>query len=119
MTENIVEAVAIPTVGCDTQHKGDESWAMDLAFTLWNHYPGHSWYVKVMGGGIHILNLDWSDKWGFWLRLREVNYDAAVLKRRAVMAAGEFLERARVKRGAKTEQAVHHIEGIADKYVAR
>jgi len=104
-------------VGFDTEHDRDEPLARDIVNTLCQHYPGFGWHVNIKGGGIYIKNLDWSDKWGMWLKTNNVNHDAAVLKRQVVMQAGEFLERAWVKRGASDGSVVKSIEGVPQKHM--
>ena len=105
-------------VGFDTEHERDEPLAREIVDTLSKAYPGHGWFVLIKGGLVQVKNLDWSDKWGMVLHYSRMTNDAAVRKRDIVRSAGEFLERARVKRGSKTEQTVRHIEGMPDKDVA-
>lgn len=106
-------------VGYDTEHDSDEPMAREIVNTLSTHYPGHGWFVLIKGGVVQVKNLDWSDKWGMVLHYSLLGNDAKVRKQQIVSRAGEFLERANVLRGAKTEQAVSHIEGMPDKDVGR
>ncbi len=105
-------------VGYDTEHDRDEPLAREIVNILSTSYPGHGWFVLIKGGVVQVKNLDWSDKWGMVIHYSLLGNDAKVRKQQIVRKAGEFLERAAVKRGAKTEQVVRHIEGIPDKYVA-
>jgi len=106
-------------VGYDTEHERDEPMANEIVHTLSTSYPGHGWFVLIKGGVIQVKNLDWSDTWGMVLHYTQVNGDANERKKNVVRAAGEFLERANVKRGGKTAQLVTAIEGMPDKDVAR
>lgn len=106
-------------VGYDTEHDRDEPMAREIVNTLSTSYPGHGWFVTIKGGIVQVKNLDWSEKWGMVIHYSQLGNDAKVRKQQIVLKAGEFLERANVKRGAKTEQAVRHIEGIPDAHVAR
>ena len=103
-------------VGFDTEHDRDEPLARDIVNTLSTHYPGHGWFVSIKGGIVQVKNLDWSDKWGMVLHYSQLHNDAAVMRKAVVRSAGEFLERAAVKRGAKTEETVSGVEGIPVKY---
>jgi hypothetical protein len=106
-------------VGYDTEHDRDEPLAREIVNVLSTTYPGHGWFVLIKGGIVQVKNLDWSDKWGMTLHYTQINADAKARKQHIVRAAGEFLERAAVRRGAKGEQAVRTIEGVPDKDVAR
>lgn len=106
-------------VGIDTEHQSDEALAESMLADLCKAYPGHAWFVLIRGGMVHIKNLHWSDKWGMAIRYSQIKADAAERRKSVVRAAGEFLERANVKRGAKDETPVIHIEGIEDKHLTR
>jgi hypothetical protein len=109
--------MAETVVGYDTEHERDEPLAKEIVNTLSTTYPGHGWFVLIKGGVVQVKNLDWSDKWGMVLHYSQLGNDAKVRNQSVIRSAGEFLERARVKRGAKTDETVRHIEGIADKYL--
>lgn len=104
-------------VGYDTEHERDEPLAREIVNTLSTSYPGHGWFVLIKGGVVQVKNLDWSDKWGMTLHYSQIVSDANDRKKHVIRAAGEFLERAAVKRGAKTEQVVRSIEGVPQKDV--
>jgi hypothetical protein len=106
-------------VGYDTEHDADEALASHIVKTLCDTYPGHGWFVMIRGGIVHIKNLHWNDKWGMCLHYSQVKGDAADRKKQVIRAAGEFLERAAVKRGAKDETQVRHIEGVPDNQLVR
>ena len=106
-------------VGIDTEHTTDEPLAEQMLADLCKAYPGHAWFVIVRGGIVQIKNMDFNDKWGMALHYSALKADANERKRELVRKAGEFLERANVIRGAKTEEKVLHIEGIPDKHMVR
>ena len=63
-------------------------------------YPGHLWAVRVRGdqGIATIHNLMLSAEYGYLLKL-DKNFSVSDLERRAIMGAGEILERFKVMRG--------------------
>jgi hypothetical protein len=78
----------------------DLSLAKDIAEALNEHYPGHLWAVNCQGeqGIMTIHNLMLSGQWGFVLKL-DNNYSSSDLRKRAILAGGEILERYKVSRG--------------------
>lgn len=107
-------------VGIDTEHESDDTMAKHMLADLVHAYPGHAWFVTIKGGVIHVKDMDLNDKWGMCLHYSQVKGDAKDRKRDVIRAAGEFLERARVARGRKSEeQHVTRIEGVPDKWLAR
>jgi hypothetical protein len=64
------------------------------------HYPGHLWAVNVQGaqGIATIHNLMLSGKWGCNMML-DKRFSSSDLKKKAIMLAGEILERYNVARG--------------------
>lgn len=99
-------------VGIDTEHEADNTLATTMLRDLCDAYPGHGWFVVIKGGVVHIKNLDMSDKWGMAIHYAEIKDDAKERKRNLIRSAGEFLERAGLRRGARTEQPVTQIEGV-------
>lgn len=97
----------------------DEIAARDATLALCEAYPGHPWHVDARGGVIVIKHMRMSPKWGMCLKLEVVHHDAAVLKKRAVRLAGEFLERANLKRGREDDSQIWSVEGIPAKDLAR
>ena len=79
--------------------------AQETLQTLVKHYPGYDWFVEVNGGMLIIRNytLDWKGKWCMAVQLNEILFDAGVQQRTVVRRAGEFLERANMKRGKRPE----------------
>lgn len=98
----------------EAEHSVDEPVAAEIARALCEAYPGHPWHVNIIGGVIVIKNMRFSAKWAM-VREYGLIHDATKLKHECVMAAGEFLERARVRRGAATGERVVSIDGIPKK----
>ena len=67
-------------------------------------------------GGFFIKNMDFPYNWGMNAKFKSFGHDAAVLKRQVIRMAGEWLERANLKRGRSNEDPIKHFEGIPDKY---
>lgn len=106
-------------VGIDTEHQSDEGMAEQILADLCQTYPGHAWFVSIKGGILHIKNLDWNEKWGMALHYSQIKADAQDRKRQVIRAAGEFLERANVRRGMKEDTTVKRIDGVPDKHMGR
>jgi hypothetical protein len=105
-------------VGFDCEHASDEAMAGQMVSDLCLAYPGHGWFVVVKGGVVQVKDLDLSDKWGMVLHYTQIKGDAQDRKRSLLRAAGEFLERANLRRGTKTDDVVTRVEGIPDKDMA-
>lgn len=98
----------MPVVGWKTGRFEDQNDRLgeELAKTalkrLCDLYPGYSWIVEVNGGCLIIRNytLDWRGRYCMVLKLSDVQHDHTRLIRNLQTAAGEFLERAHMKRGA-------------------
>lgn len=87
--------------------------AHDILGLLSTAYPGHPWSVRVMPNLVFIRHLEFGSSWGMNLRLSEVDHDAAVLRRKVIMLAGEWLERAGLGRGrAEEDQKIDWVEGV-------
>jgi hypothetical protein len=107
-------------VGFDCENELDDGMAAQMVNDLCLAYPGHAWFVVIRGGVVHVKDMDLNDKWGMCLHYSQIKADAQERKRSLIRSAGEFLERARLKRGAKAEgQNVTSVEGIPDKHMAR
>ncbi len=78
----------------------DFAMSKNVAEALHLRYPGHLWAVRVRGdqGVCTIHNLMLSAEYGYLLKL-DKNFSASDLERRAIMGAGEILERFKVMRG--------------------
>lgn len=86
------------TISEDTDPR-QEPLARDIARTLEAHYPGHPWHVTVAHGMAVVRNYGLSHDSGFGLHIDKLG-SADAVKRGAVIAGGEFLERHNVRRGA-------------------
>jgi hypothetical protein len=106
-------------IGIDCEHTRDEHMAQEALRTLVNHYPGHGWFVVIRGGVMHVKDMEINPNWGMCLHYSQIKGDAADRAREIVRAAGEFLERANLKRGASEGVHVKHVEGIPDKHIER
>lgn len=95
-----------------TQAQEDE--AEMILGVLTTIYPGHPWAVRVYEGGFFIRNLSFPSNWGMNFLYRKFGHDAAVMKRDIIMKAGEFLERANLKRGRSDESPIVRLEGVPD-----
>lgn len=106
-------------VGFDCENEIDDQMAGGMLRDLVDTYPGHAWFIVIRSGVIHVKDLDINDKWGMCLHYSQMKGDAAERKRNLIRAAGEFLERANLKRGRATGAVVTHVEGIPDKHMTR
>jgi hypothetical protein len=81
----------------------EQGMANVMATVLNKAYPGHLWAVNVdiAGGVVHIRNLFLSGRWGFVVKLADVQDD--VENKQLMRAAGELLERYRLRRGAMND----------------
>ncbi len=94
----------------------DDAKASEVMGILCEAYPGHPWHVRIGGGMIVIKHARLSTKWAFCRRYDSVTFDAKVLKRTIVMAAGEYLERAGLTRGRAIEgEGKRMVDGIPQK----
>jgi hypothetical protein len=106
--------------GVDAKNPQDHALGKEVLEVLDQFYPGHSWYVFVGGGVLQIKNLSFSSKWGMVRKLKNIQHDAMVRKREIIRAAGEFLERANLKRGKREMgQKVTQVEGIPQRDMGR
>lgn len=104
-------------VGYDCEFDSDNLMAEGIVRDLVDAYPGHGWFVAIKGGVIHVKDLDLNEKWGMCLHYSQIKGDANDRKKQVTRAAGEFLERANLARGKKTEQVVKSIEGVPQKHM--
>jgi hypothetical protein len=77
-------------------------------------YPGYSWFVEVRDGLLMIRNyaVDWRGRYCMVRKLGEVQHDYGALVREVVFAAGEYLERANLRRGhARENEVAQKLEG--------
>lgn len=79
-------------------------------------YPGHPWAVRVDQGIIFIRHLEFGSNWGMNLKTAKFDHDAAVLNKKIVMLAGEWLERAGLRRGRWEENGGYRVEGVPERF---
>src|SRR3990167_7693223 len=79
-------------------------------------YPGHPWAVRVDQGIIFIRHLLFGANWGMNIKTKDVEHDSAVLRKKVVMYAGEWLGRAGLKRGRADGTEIARVEGRPGKY---
>lgn len=103
-------------IGWEGMSVAEEAEARDALDALNIAYPGHPWFVSVRGGTIRIRYLAFDAPYGMNLRFPEVNHDAAVLKRKIIYLAGEWLERAGLIRGRANGDEIACVEGVPDKW---
>ena len=77
-------------------------------------YPNHPWSVRSYPNGIFIGYLDFPTNWGMNIpRIATKAYSASALQKLIVMRAGEWLERAHMRRGAGDgDQTIGKVEGV-------
>lgn len=85
-----------------------------LAEALHEAYPGHLWAVTCEGekGIATVRNLALAGNYGFVLHLAKL-FSGSELKRAAVMAGGEMLERYKLTRGAARLDEIENLPTTA------
>ncbi|QCG94982.1 hypothetical protein E6C67_14205 [Azospirillum sp. TSA2s] len=85
----------------------DQSLAKEISAELSRHYPGHAWAVNVDSrtGMAVVENWNLSTRDGFRIRMNDLATHNDV-KRMAVKAGGEFLERFGLARGRADQDEV-------------
>lgn len=96
--------------------KAQEDEANMILDALTTAYPGYPWGVRVYDGGFFIRNLDFPSNYGMNAKYKQFGYSASALKRQVIMMAGEWLERANLKRGRNNEDPIKRLEGIPEKH---
>ena len=106
-------AVTLFYEGDNRLEEADAKTVLDI---LCEVYPMYPWAVSMRGGVFFIRHLDFPHNWGMVVKFGEVRHDAAVLKREVIMKAGEWLERANLRRGVAREDMIGRVEGVPEKY---
>jgi hypothetical protein len=75
---------------------------------LQKKYPCHLWMVSWQGGALVVKNLALGSHYGF---IMKDDSDYGVLAHNAMLAGGELLERARLRRGKWDGDMPKHLEG--------
>lgn len=84
----------------------------EIAEYLCGAYPGHSWHVRIDGGLLIIKNLAISPTAAMVRKFSTIAHDAKKRKHDVVIAAGEFLEAAHMKRGTYEGEKAIVLEGL-------
>lgn len=81
-------------------------------------YPGYSWFVEVRDGLLMIRNyeVDWRGRNCMVRKLGQVQHDYGRLVKEVVHAAGEYLERAHLRRGGAREGEMSKVLEGGEKY---
>lgn len=83
-----------------------------LFSVLAKFYPGHPWSVRAYSGGFFIRHLGFPANWGMNCPDQRKLYSASAYQKLVVIMAGEWLERAGLKRGRyDSDQEIEHLEG--------
>lgn len=96
-----------------------ETKAREALDILTEAYPGYSWKPTVKGGVCFIRLLDprLRGNWGMNIKMRDVDHDSAVFKRKIKYVAGEFLERCGLRRREAEFMAdLKRVEGVPEKH---
>ena len=86
----------------------------EIAQHLTGAYPGHPWHIRIDGGMLIIKNMRISPVWSMARKFSDIAHDAKRRKHDVVMAAGEFLEAANMRRGRATGETAKVLEGRKD-----
>ena len=106
-------------VGYDCESPADDTMAAQMICDLSAAYPGHDWFVRIHGGIVHIKVMSINPNWGMALHYSQIKTDAKERKASLIRSAGEFLERANLRRGRSENQVVSKVEGIPSKHMNR
>lgn len=96
--------------------QGQEDEANQILEALTFAYPGHPWGVRVYDGGFFIRHLEFPANWGMNCRHTTRVYSASAMKREVIRMAGEWLERAGLRRGRWEENDGYRVDGVPEKY---
>lgn len=96
----------------------DQDKAREALEILMREYPGYSWKPAVRGGVCFIRLLDprLRGNWGMNIKLKAVDHDSAVFKRKVKYVAGEFLERCNLRRSFNIGEVVTRVDGVPEKH---
>lgn len=98
--------------------KAQEDEANSILEALSTAYPGHPWGVRVYDGGFFIQHLQFPTNWGMNCRHQNMfDYSASAFKAQVIRMAGEWLERADMRRGRYDgEQPDYRVDGVPEKH---
>jgi hypothetical protein len=89
--------------------------AKNIGEALNDHYPNHLWAVSWQGGVIVVKNLAISSFYGFVLHPDKLA-TWSEMKKSAIMAGGELLERAKMARGKWAGQFAQVLDGADPRF---
>jgi hypothetical protein len=92
--------------GWISQNPANQRVAMDALEVLHKHYPGHSWFIRIDGGVLVIYNYAIDGRMGMIRHLKDISSDYTTFANDIARAAGELLERAKLRRGRAQEGVV-------------
>lgn len=118
MVENPGDPIFLYKEGSTQAQEDEARWileALDVA------YPGHPWAVRVYGdstgGGFFIYHLDFPYNYGINCNKKTKIFSASELKRQVILMAGEWLERANLRRGRAVEgDELKRLEGVPERF---
>lgn len=112
--ENPQDPIFLYKEGANQAMEDEAGWILQALDTA---YPGYPWAVRVYDGGFFIYNLDFPSNWGMNCNKKTWIFSASELKRRVILMAGEWLERANLRRGAAREgEQIRRLEGIPERF---
>lgn len=78
--------------------------------TLTRYYPGYTWYVRADYG---ILDIKCSEigKASMIRRIKDIDYNWTIFDKDIIMSGGEFLERAKLRRGTSEDVFAKSLDG--------
>lgn len=92
--------------------KAQEDEAHGILEALTAAYPGYPWAVRVYDGGFFIRHLGYPAGWGMNCKHPQFGYSASAMKRQIILMAGEWLERASLKRGRENGDEPQYVHGV-------
>ena len=99
--------------GATKSQEDEANWILEALNVA---YPGYPWVVRVTDGMFMISNLLFDPTWRMVCKHPQFGYSASAMKREVILNAGEWLERANLKRGRNNEDEITHFDGVPDKY---
>ena len=96
---------------------GDNASALTMACEVlrdvFDAYSGYNWFIQVKSGVIFIRENSFPSEWGMVRKIGITDFSATNLKHDVVMSAGEWLERAHLRRGlAEQGLEAKWVEGV-------
>jgi hypothetical protein len=90
----VIEVLPYASVEQAATMAADQKLASEVARVLKDHYPGWAWAVNADSrtGILTVENWDLSERYGFVIHMNKLT-GAQEIKRAAILAGGEFLER--------------------------